>query len=153
MADRILRYEFLWKRFSLNWQIHVSFHSRFKAQFYCTHIIEAVYWCPPPPPLQVVIGTVWCRKCSQNTVSSLLIILLTTIEEEQIIDTWCERSHQGETKCIATTNKILIHGLWHVSLCVLEEVWGKMKLNESGRQKLGSPLSRRSMQSLYYILT
>ena len=48
-------------------------------------------------------------------------------------------SYQGETKCTATTSKVLIHYLAHIPQMRIREVWGKMKLNERGSQE---PVSR-----------
>ena len=48
-----------------------------------------------------------------------------------------EGSYQGETRCIATTCKLLIHCVWHTLMFMIGEVWGEMKSNESGWQKLG----------------
>ena len=65
-----------------------------------------------------------------------------------------EGSYQGETKCIPTTSKILIHYLKHIPLLKIWRNLENMKLNELGRQKLGryrSPVSIHDIQS--YILT
>ena len=67
---------------------------------------------------------------------------------------YAQSTAKGQTKCIPTTGKILIHYLKHILPLQIWRTLQKMKLNELGRQKLGryiSPVSRHSVQS--YILT
>ena len=50
-----------------------------------------------------------------------------------------QRSYWGETKYIGVTNKFLIHGSLCISLFYVQRSrWGEIKLNELGRQTLGS---------------
>ena len=63
-------------------------------------------------------------------------------------------NNKGETKCIPTTSKVLIHYLKYIPPLKTWRHLDKMKFNEPGRHKLGryrNPVSRHSIQS--YILT
>ena len=65
-----------------------------------------------------------------------------------------EGLYEGETKCIPTTSKILIHYLKHIPPLKIWRNLEKLTVNELRRQKLGryiSLVSRNSTQS--YILT
>ena len=89
---------------------------------------------PNPPPLGITNSAGWqlCLSAETERVNILHVGVFRPVN--------CEGSCQRETKCSFTTYKILSNYLWHIALAedLRSFFWGKIKLNESGRQKPAS---------------
>ena len=91
---------------------------------------------------QSFIHTAWTRN-GISELSLLNVWAKYVVKELSFLTIWinlmlhAQSTIEGKTNCTATTSTIRVHCLLHMSLVMVGDVWKKMKLNESGRQRQG----------------